>query len=144
MPSRERCRFTHRNVKTMKNNLKNRKIVFVGDSMVRNIYYATLRSLGLFKNEFYDATKPKHSDASSQITEDNILLEFKWAPLSVDQAQIIQEFNSLESTSLHYLPPDLIILGGGAWDCLHAFATNNEKDISSLKTSLDDLAKKMK
>ena len=136
--SNTHCQITHRDLATIKNQLSHRKVVFVGDSMVRSVYFALLRALGV-KKEFYDATIPRHSDLSHHIKSDNILVEFKWAPLAADQAQLFSEYISLEDKSS--VRPDVVIAGGGAWDRLHALTTDN--DLTALKASLDDLAKKM-
>jgi hypothetical protein len=131
------CRFSHRDPIHVKKDLENRRIVFVGDSMTRNMYYALLRSMGV-RTAYYDATVGKHSDIDFEFESDHIKLEFKWAPLAVDQHQFFKDV-------LHrseYDAPDVIIAGGGAWDRLHVYAT--DEDQNSLKTTVKELVKEIR
>jgi len=60
--SSSRCRFVPRNKARLKSALNRRRVVFIGDSMTRNLYHAALRGMGVEGSGAYDATLPKHAD----------------------------------------------------------------------------------
>lgn len=128
------CRFAHRSPADLKKRLRNRTIVFVGDSITRNLYHATLRALGA-QTDSHDATAARHSDAERTL-EDGIHLEFRWAPLALDQLHLLLEYNS---DSIKINLPHLLIQGGGAWDRLHLYATDEDK--KSLEITIIELVK---
>jgi len=74
--SNSMCRFSNRSAKKLQSQLKQRRIVFVGDSMTRSIFYAFSRAMGDDIGATYDATLPKHSDVSREIGTTQ--LEFRW------------------------------------------------------------------
>ncbi|KAL7473501.1 hypothetical protein ACHAXS_013929 [Conticribra weissflogii] len=119
-PSHTHCRFSHRNEEKMKKMLNRRKVVFIGDSMTRYLYHSTVRALGIEGSGAYDATGPKHADIHHTLWE-TTPVTFRWAPLATDQLNILKEYNKISSAGEGYevLGPDLIVLGGGAWDRLH-------------------------
>jgi len=124
------CRFSHRDTKTINNQLRGRTIAYVGDSMTRNLFFASLRAMGVPNVGGYDATIPKHSDIK-QVVDQTITMEFRWAPLAQDQLDVIKDYNIQK-------PVDIIITGGGAWDRLHVWAT--DEDQASHKNTVKDLA----
>jgi len=145
------CRFEQRDAKSIKKALNHRTIYFIGDSMTRNLYHASLRSMGMDSGA-YDATQPKHADITNSIGSTTV--EFRWAPLATDQVSALNDINSGVGMSAaeeedtdaggagQFLGPDLIVLGGGTWDRLHVFATDEDKQ--SLAASIKDLAKEMR
>lgn len=132
------CRFRRRATKELKITLNRRRLIFAGDSMTRNIYYAVLRSLGIAESGAYDATGPKHVGLSKEIGK--IKVEFIWAPLADDQVRVFKEMNTKLAAGEEY-PPDLVFAGGGTWDRLHQFATESDQD--ALKERLKELRKEM-
>ena len=138
-PSHTHCRFGHRDETQVKKVLNNRKVIFIGDSMTRNLYSASLRVMGVAGSGAYDATLPKHQDITS-IPWGTSPVVFKWAPLAVDQLAILKEVNdkSIEGN----VSFDLIVLGGGAWDRLHVYAT--DEDRQSHAASLKELSAEMR
>jgi len=132
------CRFTRRNPKELKKTLRHRRLVFVGDSMTRNLYYAFCRQLGMTEAGQYDANGPKHADFFNTI--DDTSVDFKWAPLAIDQVATMKKLNDLarEKDLSKY---DTVTLGGGAWDRLHMFATNEDQE--SHRLTLTDLKGQM-
>ena len=135
-PSNSHCRFTHRSTKILQRQLQDRHVVFVGDSMTRSIFHAFSRALGDKEAGSFNATVPKHSDIMRTIGSTK--LEFKWAPMAQDAAEKLKEYNKNSATS----SPDAILLGGGAWDRLHVWATN-DADRKQLKSTLAALAVEM-
>ena len=119
------CRFARRETKELKKTLRDRSVVFVGDSTTRNLFHATCRSLGIKKAGAYDASIQKHSDIA--ITIGDIEISFRWAPLAVDQLSVLKEFNEASTQSLDN-QFDLIVMGGGAWDRLHVYATDEDQE----------------
>jgi len=140
-PSRTRCRFGHRSEEKLKKSLNRREVVFIGDSMTRYVYHASMRTLGIKESGAYDATGPKHADISNKLW-DTTNVNFKWAPLAVDQLNVLKEINQRVTKGTGMQPPDLIVLGGGAWDRLHVYAT--DEDRQSHATTLKDLGEEMR
>ena len=141
-PSRTHCRFGHRDETKLKKALSQREVVYIGDSMTRYIYHASVRAMGISESGAYDATGPKHSDISNTLW-DNTPVNFKWAPLAVDQLGALKEINRQASENAPgFKTPDLIVLGGGAWDRLHVYAT--DEDRQSHATTLKDLGVEMR
>lgn len=144
-PPNELCRFAHRNAKEMKKTFHKRHIIFVGDSMIRNLFYATLRALGHTDAGGYDGIAPKHSDIKQMLGGKSTLIEFRWAPLATNQLDVMRDLNSLNSEE--YVPGDvekrldLIVMGGGAWDRLHVWAT--DEDQASHKLQVKELSKEI-
>jgi len=118
------CRFTTRSSTELKKELQHRRLLFIGDSMTRNMYHAFCRQLGVEAGQ-YDATGAKHADYYK--TVDNISVDFQWAPLAVDQLVAMKKLSSLirDRAVSKY---DFVALGGGAWDRLHLFATDEDKE----------------
>jgi len=112
-PSNSHCRYSYRDTKTMQKTLANRQLIFIGDSMVRLMYYGTLRSLGVEK-DYFNTTLPKHSDMHENLPN-HITLIFKWAPLAAEQVKTLKQFTQRN---------DLIVMGGGSWDRLYYYDSN--------------------
>ncbi|KAL3822907.1 hypothetical protein ACHAXA_010690 [Cyclostephanos tholiformis] len=125
-PSYTHCRFGHRNEEKLKQILNRREVIFIGDSMTRYVYHASMQAMGIKSSGAYDATGPKHADISNTLFE-TTPINFKWAPLAVDQLTILKDINRLASEDTSFRPPDLIVLGGGAWDLLHLYATDEDR-----------------
>ncbi len=137
-PSHTHCRFGHRDETQVKKVLNNRKVIFIGDSMTRNLYSASLRVMGVARSGEYDATLPKHQDFTN-IPWGTARVVFKWAPLAVDQLAILKQVN--DKAKERNLAQDLIVLGGGAWDRLHVYAT--DEDRQSHAATLKELSAEM-
>jgi hypothetical protein len=140
-PSYTHCRFGHRNEEKLKQILNRREVIFIGDSMTRYVYHASMQAMGIKSSGAYDATGPKHADISNTLFG-TTPINFKWAPLAVDQVTILKDINRLASEDTNFRPPDLIVLGGGAWDLLHLYAT--DEDRQSHAATLNGLAFEMR
>ncbi|KAL7448836.1 hypothetical protein ACHAWC_000966 [Mediolabrus comicus] len=138
--SHTHCRFSHRDELQVKKVLSRRKVIFIGDSMTRNLYHASLRVMGITGSGAYDATLPKHQDVSILPWESTPVV-FKWAPLAIDQLAILKEINDKSTEGDENLAQDLIVLGGGAWDRLHVYAT--DEDRKSHAATLKELSAEM-
>lgn len=127
-----KCVFRYKSPKEVRNKLLNRNIIFVGDRTTRQLFNAVCRSLGDESYGGFDAKAQLYTDASFQL--DGTILEFKWAPLTVD---ILAKMKSLKARPKETVP-SLIVAGGGAWDKLHVWAT--EEDQSSYRSTIQKLA----
>lgn len=129
------CRFKQRDVKSLKKHLQGRTIIFAGDSITRYLYHSFCRQLGLSESGAFNFSAGKHHDISQRIKSADITLEFKWASYATDVVQAVESFSAMDSK------PDLVVLGGGAWDKLHFYNEDAEKE--KLEQVVEDLAKKM-
>ncbi|KAL7542583.1 hypothetical protein ACHAXR_012101 [Thalassiosira sp. AJA248-18] len=139
-PSRTRCRFGHRNEAKLEKSLNGREVVYIGDSMTRYLYHASMRAMGVAESGAYDATGPKHADIDNTLWG-TTPINFKWAPLAVDQLSVLKKVNRLASDGTENRPPELIVLGGGAWDRLHVYST--DEDRQSHAATLKELGQEM-
>lgn len=133
------CRFTSRSTQQLKKALENRRLVFVGDSMTRNLYHSVCRLLGVEHAGDYDATGIRHADITN--TVGTIGLEFKWAPLAVNQLETLRVIEDAVDSKSPLQKLDMVIMGGGAWDRLHQYATDEDQE--SHRAVLKELTKHM-
>jgi hypothetical protein len=122
------CRFKQRDVKSLKKTLQGRTIYFVGDSITRYVYHSFCRQLGVADAGAYDATQVKHENITRTIGD--ITVDFVWAGFSselVDQAKSILKLPVQEADPNKEKRPDLVIFGGGAWDRLWEYDTDEKK-----------------
>lgn len=119
-----KCQFNFVSPIEAQRKLKNKKIVFMGDSMTRHLYFAFCRALGDNSAGDYDETLPVHSEITKKFG--SITVTFKWAPLVTDILTKIKTSKTLG---------DLVLFGSGAWDKLHLWATDEDQKshIESLK-----------
>ena len=147
-PPGARCSFRHRPADELQRKLRHRAVVFVGDTMMRNLFHAACRSLGDLESGGYDATVAMHSDITKSFGgEGGTVVEYKWAPLAVDAESKLKEYRAMAAVSserggraggmaaggggsslLSRRVPDLIVVGGGAWDRLHVWATDEDQE----------------
>ena len=153
------CRFRRRNMNEILVLLGRRRIIFVGDSMTRNLYHSFRRQMGEINAGAYDATGPRHVDIHSTIAgssvggrshedgdsggdrlmindiDDAVLVDFRWAALARDQVDALKDLNTLVKVNA-LSRPDIVIVGGGAWDRLYEYTTDADREalIVTLKT----------
>lgn len=139
-PSNSHCRFGYRGESKIKNALSHRSVVFVGDSMSRNLYYSSLRAIGVDGAGAYDATMPKHTDIIQTVWDGTTPVNFKWAPLAIDQLNVLRGLNRIASNGGTQM--DLVVLGGGAWDRLHVYASDEDRRWHA--STLKELSREMK
>jgi hypothetical protein len=136
--SASHCRFTHRDSRSLKQMLKHRTITFIGDSISRHLYQAVLRSLGISDAGEYNTHLPKWTDMNATVGDTHI--HFEWSPYSKDQVGRMQNITNRPEIARkegELVRPDLVVLGGGAWDRLHVYGTDEE--IASHRSALKDL-----
>jgi N-acetylneuraminate 9-O-acetyltransferase len=132
-PSSKHCRFAHRDPKNLRKALKHRNVTFAGDSVVRHLYHAACRQLGDDAAGSYNTSMEKWSDFSRQYG--TAAMEFRWAPYVANLTTVVGQILRDEN------PPDLVVIGGGAWDRLHKYNTEQEQEI--MHEAISTLAKKL-
>ena len=76
-PARTHCRFGHRGEVKLRQQLEQKHLLFIGDSMIRNVYHASLRAMGDANAGAHDSTLPKHTDLN-QLLWQSASVNFKW------------------------------------------------------------------
>lgn len=72
--------------------MSGRKIVIVGDSVERFVYYALIRSLGEATPMAHNSSVEKHSDFSWEASDgSDTRISFLWAPVSNDLCTRVRE-----------------------------------------------------
>jgi N-acetylneuraminate 9-O-acetyltransferase len=120
-PSSEYCRFSYRDSDCLHEALRYRNVTFIGDSILRHLYHASCRQLGDQTAGAYNTSMEKWSDFSRQYG-DFIHMEFRWAPFIGNLTSVLDRIDVA-------MPPDLVIIGGGAWDRLHTYNTVDEQTL---------------
>eukprot|EP00934_Nitzschia_sp_Nitz4_P006737 Nitzschia sp. Nitz4//scaffold45_size130396//8549//11497//NITZ4_003428-RA/size130396-processed-gene-0.172-mRNA-1//1//CDS//3329552335//6727//frame0 len=128
------CRFKQRDPKSLKTHLKKRNLYFIGDSSTRYMYHSFNRQLGLADAGAYDASAEKHGDIET--TAGDVTTKFVWSAFSDELVTSVEQVLQSSPTSA-----DIVILGGGAWDKLWRYNTDEEK--ANLATSYKKLATQM-
>jgi hypothetical protein len=131
----EHCRFKQRDPKTLQKHLMGRNILFAGDSITRYLYHSFCRQLGIADAGAYNALEGKHQDISRQIGDINA--DFVWAGFATDLVEATKNITS----GVVKAKPDLVVLGGGAWDKLWVYNTEQEKQM--MKKTLEELTIQM-
>jgi N-acetylneuraminate 9-O-acetyltransferase len=130
------CRFKQRDPKSLKAHLRGRTIYFAGDSITRYLYHSFCRQLGIADAGAYNASEGKHHDIARQIGD--IDAEFVWAGFATDVVEATKNITS----GIVKSKPDLVVLGGGAWDKLWVYNTDAEKE--TMKKALNELTIQMR
>eukprot|EP00980_Cylindrotheca_fusiformis_P001454 scaffold345_cov134-Cylindrotheca_fusiformis.AAC.65 len=131
------CRFKQRDVKSLKKTLQGRSVVFAGDSITRYAYHSFCRQLGIQDAGAYNATQEKHESIHRDVGD--ISVDFVWAGYS---SELLEEAKKiLKSSDGNKTGPDLVVLGGGAWDRLWEYETEKQK--SQMKSYYNSLAATM-
>ena len=122
-----RCKYHFHSHIEAQRKMNGKAIVFIGDSMTRNLFLATCRAFGDSSAGVLEQDLPIHSEITKKFG--TVTLNFQWAPLASD---VLSKLNINEASA------DLIVAGSGVMDKLHLFATDEDKQ--SHKDSLDRLA----
>mmetsp|Transcript_118197 Transcript_118197/g.176627 ORF Transcript_118197/g.176627 Transcript_118197/m.176627 type:complete len:1001 (-) Transcript_118197:34-3036(-) len=141
-PSASHCRFKQRDPKSLKKHLRKRSISFIGDSTTRYLFHSFSRQLGIKDAGAYNVTAGKHLNFYETVGDIN--LEFVWAPYADEVLDAIKEVKTLPlfpPNAGDKKRPDLVMLGGGAWDKLWHYNTDQEK--SALRTAVGEIATQM-
>ena len=118
------CKFHFLTPVEAQSKLRGKNVVFIGDTMTRNLYFAVCRALGDTNAGSYDEGLPVHSEITKKFG--SITMTFKWAPLVTDIMTMLNSFT---------IKVDIVVTGSGAWDKLHLYATDEDQNahVESLK-----------
>ena len=117
------CGFRSRNSHDIKKSLLNKRVTFIGDSSVRNMFYSLCRLMGDNDAGGFEGVT-SHADIRRLFP--HVHLEYKWSPLSVDT---VSKLKSIRTTDFSInLKPDLVLASSGVWDRLHMMATDEDKE----------------
>ena len=122
------CRFKQRDPSSLKKALNGRTVLFVGDSITRFLYHSFCRQMGMAEAGAYNATGEKHSDFQRKFGNANV--NFQWAAYAADQVEKVKGVSQMPVSppdSGAAKRPDLVVLGGGAWDKLWVYSSDEEK-----------------
>lgn len=109
----DQCQFHYLPPADVKTVFSGRRIVMVGDSVERFVYYSLIRSLGTETPMAHDTSVEKHSDFSWESDDGSgTKMSFLWAPLAGDVASRVSDLYAREEF-------DVLIMGGGLWDALN-------------------------
>jgi len=132
------CSFRYRSDIEVQRKLEGRRVMFIGDTSVRSLFFSICRFMGDLDAGGIDSSLQSHSDSLRKFGTTTI--EFKWAPLSID---VVTKIKNLKSTTamLHgsKTPPDLVLVGAGVFDKLHLALTDedsqSERDVVTRLTA---------
>jgi hypothetical protein len=135
-PSNSLCRFVQRDAGSLLKRLNHRKVTFLGDSTIRHMFHATRRMVGDPGAGAYNTTIEKWTDIPTKKYK-GFDVDFVWAPFTDVLISSVKTISEAPNSR-----PDLVVLGGGAWDRLHRY--NNESEQLNLKQEVRDLAAELK
>jgi len=99
--------------------------------------------VGIAGSGAYNTKIHKRADITNSIGDTT--MEFEWAALATDQVVKIKDIMlrpeeiTGDKTTIR---PDLIVMGGGAWDRLHVYATDEDRE--SHRATVKELAKEIR
>ena len=121
------------------NCLKSRRIIFIGDSTIRDIFWATAKKLDSAGAEKEIETALKHQD--QVFTRDHVTLEFIWDPF-LNSSKLYSHLVPYRNTSvlemqgfLEAKNQSIILLGAGLWHARYLGSVYLE----NFKASIDNL-----
>lgn len=122
------CPISKQTTSKLRSIYQNKKILFAGDSEVRNVYH---NFISLLEPDYVQnkSTLVRHSDLHHQATFcKNASIDFVWAPLASDLIKVVH--NKLHSADKY----SLMVLGVAAWDALHG------RDVNAYGNNMKSLA----
>ncbi|RGB39492.1 10 TM acyl transferase domain found in Cas1p-domain-containing protein [Rhizophagus diaphanus] len=95
--------------------LKNRRILFIGDSTIRALFYSLIKKIEPTINT---TSQPKHSDL--HFTFNEITFDFRWDPyLNSNSTDILLGKSHERSRGLFGKKPSILVMGSGLWYLRH-------------------------
>lgn len=106
------CKFHAFNTKQAVSLLGGKKVVVVGDSVGRKMYYQLLASLGFPSTNAHNATMGRHEDMYFTNKEKGLEVSFLWRPLMEDINKELAGWKEAPKG-------DVLLVDAGLWDALH-------------------------
>ncbi|MCJ1475565.1 hypothetical protein MMC13_004228 [Lambiella insularis] len=116
------CMLHRYNGKDISACFQSRRVVLVGDSTIRQIYWAIAKKLDLSSGNENSIEGREHSDL--QMNENNVALQFVWDPF-LNSTRLYDELTSYQGATTANLGgqraegPSIIVAGGGLWHVRH-------------------------
>ncbi|KAF7509792.1 hypothetical protein GJ744_007487 [Endocarpon pusillum] len=118
--------------------LQSTRLLFVGDSTVRQVYWAAVRKMDRKRAAEMSLTAAKHSDLHFE--QGSVEIEFRWDPfLNSTTLKNILDRYQLAAEPLNSSKPTTMLVGGGLWHLKVLGATfldEFERGISSVSATL--------
>ncbi|GAA5890054.1 hypothetical protein JCM5296_004755 [Sporobolomyces johnsonii] len=108
--------------------LEGRHVVFIGDSTVRQVFYAAVKHV----DKTVDTVAEKHSDRT--LTAGGIQFSFYWDPF-LNGTRTTQLLDGTLGSAVGGGPPTLAVVGGGIWYLRHP----DSGGVSAWNRRMDDL-----
>ena len=95
---------------------KSKRVLFLGDSQIRNVYHAFNK---MVSRDYVENSVVRHGDLSNQDEKTNLAVDFKWAPFLYNVTSSLTE-NCLSLSD----KADFYVIGATLWDVLHSQNVN--------------------
>jgi len=134
-PSSSHCNLHYRSPpELLQNHLSHHHILFIGDVTTRHLFHATCRALGDTNAGAYDSISSSVDSMESRMVRyygSDTVVEFWWAPLANDilaKLKVVRQQQQQQGGGGTGVDDkiDLVVAGGGAWDALHTWATEDD------------------
>jgi hypothetical protein len=130
----EHCHLHTHSAAEMSSLFRDKKVIFVGDSMVRNTFHAFIKTIepGYTRH----LTINKHEDMIYHVNGSGTTVSFKWSPYVREVANVVQTINKKNGEEEAHL----VVLGGGLWDALWRGSDTDFTDLTEYKQGVQRLA----
>ncbi|BBN17245.1 hypothetical protein MPTK1_7g13020 [Marchantia polymorpha subsp. ruderalis] len=109
----DKCKFQKLNTEDMVELFRGTWIVVAGDSQLRFFFLSLLDLLMPDDNPINQRPMERHTSYEHTWEEENIRLQFVWAPFSVNLTRLVVEYRH------NHTYPDVLVMGAGLWHMLH-------------------------
>lgn len=92
------------------------RLVFIGDSTIREVFWATAEKLDALSTESAMHAADKHNDLT--FSRDGIELDFVWDPY-LNSTRLEHMLESHRSQVVKEDKPAILLIGGGLWHAMH-------------------------
>ncbi|KAL2613617.1 hypothetical protein R1flu_025309 [Riccia fluitans] len=125
------CNFQKLSSEEMVELFKGTWIVVAGDSQLRFFFLSLLDLLMPDSNPIVERPMERHTSYEHFWEEENIRLQYVWAPFSVNLTELVVEYRR------NFTYPDVLVMGAGLWHMLHLTnSTDYGKSLSLLQSAL--------
>lgn len=128
------CATRHYKSKDIQNCLKNKRLLFVGDSTIRQVFASTATALD---PKFNYSSGNKHSDLT--LDHGEVKLEFIWDPW-LNSSRLTSELGFFVKREEGMTPPAVLLTGAGLWHSKHV----DKNPGGHWKAAIDNVLQHMK